>query len=52
MNYFKVWWSDIPVEQKFNNRKEADRYIRKMKIDKWEIVEFNNDLEVVNKWTN
>lgn len=50
MNYFKVWWNDVRVGQRFPTKKEAEKYIRKMKIAKWQIVEFNNDLVVVNRW--
>jgi hypothetical protein len=51
MNYFKVWWNDLQVGQKFNTKKEAEQYIKRMRIGKWEIVEFNEDLVVVNRWT-
>lgn len=50
MNYFKVWWNDVPVGQKFSSKIEAEKYIRRMRIEKWEIVEFD-DIQVINRWT-
>lgn len=51
MNYFKVWWNNIQVGQKFQTKKDAEKYIGRMRIDKWEIVEFNDESAVVNRWT-
>jgi hypothetical protein len=51
MNYFKVWWNGVQVGQDFQSKKEAERYIRRMRIEKWEIVEFNEELTLVNRWT-
>jgi hypothetical protein len=50
MNYFKVWWNDVQVGQEFRTKKEAEKYIKRMRIENWEIVEFNEDLHIVNRW--
>jgi hypothetical protein len=51
-NYFKVWWNNVQVSTKFKSKIDAERYISRMKINDWEIVEFNEDSIVVNRWTN
>jgi hypothetical protein len=50
MNYFNVWWNGIPANQKFSTKKDAEKYIRKMKAWKCEILEFNKEHAVVNRW--
>lgn len=50
MNYFKVWWNNVQVSQEFKTKKEAEKYIRKMRAWNSEIVEFNEDCIVVNRW--
>ncbi|WP_423408052.1 hypothetical protein AABM38_20630 [Heyndrickxia sp. MSNUG] len=49
--YFKVWWNNVQVGQRFQTKKDAEKYISQMRIKNWEIVEFNSDLAVVNRWT-
>jgi hypothetical protein len=50
MNYFKVWWNGIQVAEKFPNKKEAEKYIRKMRAYNSEIIEFNEECQVMNSW--